>query len=470
MNLLSNMLVLAYRVLALLAWAALLVFPAYKGVWSGYVPVIAGGVAAWLVQCRLNPGTMVDLRLPQRWFLPLVLVGPALIQTGLLLWLRPEPLFDGRFVFEEARTLLASGRMSEMTYYPPAQTWWYAAFMRLFGDSALVAQLSHLPLGAAVTLATYALARRVLPFDRARWVTAAVAFYPSYLGYVLVTPYYHYLYTALTVLLGVLLLRSAETSGGSALLAGACAGAGALAKATQLIAPAQALLFWLLAPPAPGGRSRVAVRFALFLAGMAVVLAPWVGRNVRVFGEPVWVCTSGGLVLYSANNPESNGLYSSLPDEVKLDDPRAMLAHSRACSARARAFILEHPGSFVRLAAAKFLHTWGNESTFTDLINRRGRSVPQVERMLSAIFLAGWSAVVWLWAAGAWRAIRFRASPPTVEILAACLVLPNVLVYLLFEGGDRHHLPFIPLILVSAVALAGPARRLAACDPSPARL
>ena len=32
-------------------------------------------------------------------------------------------------------------------------------------------------------------------------------------------------------------------------------------------------------------------------------------------------------------------------------------------------------------------------------------------------------------------------------LLVAVLVLSNAAVYLVFEGGDRHHLPLVPLIM-----------------------
>jgi len=35
--------------------------------------------------------------------------------------------------------------------------------------------------------------------------------------------------------------------------------------------------------------------------------------------------------------------------------------------------------------------------------------------------------------------------------LAAILVLTHGMVYLVFEGGARHHLPLVPLLLIVAV-------------------
>lgn len=465
MNGLGTLLGWAYRAMALLVLACVLAFPAYKGVWMGYAPVLAGcAMGLWLA--RRGGAAIARDEAPPRAAAELafglrLVILPALAQAALLLAYRPEPWFDGRFVVEEARRFAETGLMSPLTYYPPAQTWWYALWFRLCGGGTLVAQFSQVPLGAAVALATYALARRALPPTRARTVAWAVALYPSFIGYVLVTPYYHYLYTALTVAMGWWMLRAADQRSGhaSGFAAGLFAGAGALAKAVQLVAPAQAFVLWLaLLPPDPASPRRprlgaVGGLCAMFLLGMAVVVGPWAQRNLKVFGEPVLVCTSGGLVLYSANNPESNGLYSSLPDEVAIASPGAMLAYSRHCSRQARDYILGHPARFAELAWRKFLHTWGNESAFTDLINRRGQPSPRAEKVFSAVFLAGWSTLVSLWAAASWRGLRRRIAVGPVEALAAVLVLSNAAVYLVFEGGDRHHLPLVPLLAVAAASL-----------------
>jgi hypothetical protein len=444
-----------FRLFALLVLALVLFFPAYKGLWLGYVPV-GFGFALSLVWMRRAEGPFLSA-LSERVFVVLLVLVPALIQLGLLLVLRPLPQSDGLFVYQEAVMLMQTGHLSSLTYYPPAQAVWYAAWFHCFGPSPLVAQLSHLPLHAAVTLLTYGFSRRFAP-EAARPVGVAVAFYPSFLAYVLTTPYYHYLYTACVVATawGWLAMSKRAAWG-----AGLVSGLGALTKATQLIAPGQAFVFWLLAPrpeksdsssAVRGPSTGILLRTVLFGVAMALVLAPWVWRNGKVFDAFVPVCTSGGLVFLSANNLDSNGLYSSAPDQALVKTPREMLDHSRASSLQARQFIRENPARFLQLAARKILHTWGSEATFAELLNQRGQSLGRGEDVFSAAFLTGWSALVLLWAAGAWRALRERRSLTLLELACAVVVGSNLLVYAVFEGGDRHHLPLVPLLVVLAVA------------------
>lgn len=435
-----------FRIFAVVVLGLLMSFPALKGMWLGYVPVLAGlALAQHLIKTGL-PAVVPGWS--ERRFLAFVIAVPAVVQIVLLLALRPEPSFDGLFVYREAVTLAATGQLSPLTYYPPAQTWWYALWFKLLGATPLVAQLSHLPWHAAVTLLAYGLTRQVAS-SAARPAAVAVAFYPSFLGYVLTTPYYHYLYTA-TLVASAWGWWAMARGGRGGLGAGLVSGVGALTKATQLIAPAQAAVFALLAPGVTARRKIALV--LLTAAGLGLVLAPWAVRNYRIFGAWVPVCTSGGLVLYSANNPESNGLYSPTPDQAAIHTPADMLAHSQACSEKAVDFIRENPGHFARLAARKVLHTWGSEATFAELINRRGRPLGRMEDLFSAAFLAGWSALVGLWSMAAWRDLRARRPPDLWELLVAVVVGSNLVVYAVFEGGDRHHLPLVPLLVVLALS------------------
>ena len=450
LHLVSGLSAWAIRLFPQLVAACVLLFPGYKGVTLGYVPVVLGAAwACWLVGLRWGWAARWKPGLCSLYLLP------ALVQVALLLMFRPEPLFDGLYVYRHAVELLQSGRMDPMTYYPPAMTWWYAGWFRWLGASHVLAQLSQIPLSIGVTWATLQLAREIAGTElSARRAALAVAWYPTFLGYVLTTPYYHYLYTLLTVIMVWLVYRfwKFERLSGGIFVAGLCAGLGALTKAVQLIAPLQ-VGFWLLVvlcvtKPAGAVVRRWVMGVVLFGVGMLLVLFPWMVRNWRTFHDVVPVCTSGGLVLYSANNPESNGLYSEGPDQVELATPADMLAHSRWCSEQAKAFMKNEPARFGNLVWRKFLHTWGSEATFTELINWRGEQHREIKQGFSLLFLAGWSGLVCLWAVLAAKRIRNQASLTAYEVLAGVLILSNALVYVVFEGGDRHHLPMVPVIVV----------------------
>lgn len=438
-----------HRALALLVLCLVAVFPAYKGRYITYVPMAFVAIAVIWAHSRLAQGWVPLRNASRATFVFFAWVLPALVQLISLLFMRPEPRYDGLFVFEQAVAFYQTGEMPPLTYYPPAQHWYYAAWFALFGPSVLVAQMSQIPLHALVTWLTLGIARRLAPVF-ARAAALVVAWYPSFLFYVLTTPYYHYLYTA-SVLATAWGWLAAFERPRNAFLAGLASGWGALAKAVQLIAPAQAVFFWMLA--SIGSQQNwlnagLIKRVLLFVAGMIVVIAPWTYRNWLVFRDWVPICTSGGLVLLSANSPDSNGLYSPLPDRVEISTPREMLAHSRACAAQAKAYIRENPKRFFQVAGIKLLHTWGGEATFAELINFRGHSLVRAGDTFRLLFFSGWVMLTFFWAGSILRG----SSRPSVDAMILSVIASNMAVYMVFEGGDRHHLPFVPLLAITSFA------------------
>ncbi len=459
MDILSTLLVVLFRLAAILVLACLTYFPAFKGVWAGYVPIAAAAVLVWLISVRGtrdNPLPAVLSGMRETRFTVLLLALPAVIQVGLILLFRSESSFDGFFVMRDADQFVRTGVMPPLTYYAPAQVWYYAVFFRLFGTHDWVAQLCQVPLACGIVWAGYRLAGRFMPGPHARTAALGMALYPTFLTYVLVTPYYYYLYTLMIMLMVLAWVAVAQGAGGkgAAFAGGLCAGFGALTKATFLVAPVQTLCLWILSAGRLFGK-RIWIAWTLFVVAMVLVIFPWTVRNIRVFGEPVLINTSGGLVLYSANNPESDGLYSPIPDQVEIDSPREMLAYSRWCTEQAVAFIREHPGHFAYLAGMKMLHTWGTETTYTELVNRRGRRIPWLDQGLRMVSQTGWAMLVFMWAGVSIRALRRREPPDLLELAVAILVLSKFIIYSVYEGGMRHHLPVVPLLIMWVVMKGG---------------
>lgn len=446
---------LAFRLAPLLVLSALWVFPAYKHVYLGYLPVICGSLLALAIRAR-HPGGAVRHRPPNDLaFLTGLVLLTAAMQAAAVLVFRPQPLADGYYVLREAGRLLTTGRMNPVTYYAPAQIWYYAAFFRGFGATPLVAQLSQIPLGACLPLLVFFAGRVAIGPAAARGAALAVALYPSLVLYILVTPYYFYLYTFCWLLtLAAWLRLAAGGKPATAVWGGVAAGIGALAKSVLLLAPFQALLFLALAAGS-FWRRRVWQSWLLFVCAMAATILPWTLRNWHVLGVPVPICTSGPMVLYSANHPDSNGLYHSRPDESMPANAQEMVAHAARCRRLAWAAIRHQPAAFLRRAGFKFLHTWGTETTFVELINRNGQPLQAAGLALRFVVQTGWAALVCAWAGMALRRLRTRAPPDILEIAAGLLVFSKFAVYVVYEGGARHHLPVVPmLILLVASGLA----------------
>ena len=100
----------------LLVLFCLLIFPAYKGLWIGYVPLLLGAVAGvWVSRFHVSLIRAVDSW--SRWLTAFWLyLLPACVQVVLILVIRPEPATDGYFVFQHAELLARTGVMDPMTY------------------------------------------------------------------------------------------------------------------------------------------------------------------------------------------------------------------------------------------------------------------------------------------------------------------------------------------------------------------
>ncbi len=86
-----------------------------------------------------------------------------------------------------------------------------------------------------------------------------------------------------------------------AVLGGLAFGLAGLCRPSLLAGAALTILAGLLAPP--GGMKERIGRSAALAMTIAMVLVPWMIRNLVVLGEPIWTTTHGGYTLALANNP-----------------------------------------------------------------------------------------------------------------------------------------------------------------------
>ncbi len=145
-----------------------------------------------------------------------------------------------------------------------------------------------------------------------------------------------------------------------------------------------AFLVWLLAaavlfPWAAAGSQRFA-RAAAMIVGAAMVLAPWVIRNLMVFERPIITTTHGGYTLLLANNPEFYDYLRSAPwgsvwdarefneqwradarsqnQSASLDAPARELASDRRSYAAAWENIRREPAMFAYSCLARLGRLW----------------------------------------------------------------------------------------------------------------
>jgi hypothetical protein len=264
--------------------------------------------------------------------------------------------------------------------------------------------------------------------------------------------------TALTcLLLGVfmLALRAGERRGRRLLLVAAASlllGLGCLIKPICLLVPLILVATWWIM----GVGWRSVVLGVLCSAAMVAVVAPWTIRNYRVFGEFVPISTNGGNVLYTANNPDSKGLYMRIEASPQEKDPNTgridEVKRDRRRRGMAVAWITSHPLDWLAIWPYKTSFTWGSMAG----LFRAAKSGSAAEMAAKGILNASWALLLPAVVIGT---IRARAWANLSFVPMALLIAYVLVLHLFFEAGCRHALIVLPGIV--AIAAAGLARQQA---------
>jgi 4-amino-4-deoxy-L-arabinose transferase-like glycosyltransferase len=219
--------------------------------------------------------------------------------------------------------------------------------------------------GAATTLCTYLLGRKLFGHSTAAVAALIVALYAPLIYYdgLLLTE------SLLTLLLtGHMFVLVGAWKGGSIrlwIVAGILLGLAAITRATAALFPFALLLLWLYSDSdsRPARTGLVAYVLIAFM-----MLLPTTIRNAGVEGVFLPVTSSFGFNLHAGNNPDATGQYS-MPEKIDiLRDPggkfwieqqtgRAVNAAEASAYWRSRAmdWMTAHPGEAVALYGRKLL-------------------------------------------------------------------------------------------------------------------
>lgn len=438
---------------------AVLAFPAYKGQPAAWSAVVAGLLLA------LPLATAAGRRvLAAAWarFTTADGVLPALLALAVLVRVPgvvfpPVPYSDHFVYHETAKLFAAGGGLGGLVFWPPGQPAWLGIVAALVGDDVRVLAAVQ----SLVGVATVAVLYRAWSGERevvARCAAAVAALMPSIvswnatLGHETTTLF-------LMAVLFLLLRRIDEREGRAAwpwLVAfGLVGGLASLVRPTMIVLP---LLFglrqWIV-----GRGTAVAARQALvtLLAG-ACVIAPFTARNHALFGEFCLISANFGVVLYSANNPESDGIYHELDDLPGLNHVQRDKAYGRL----ARAHIAEAPGLFVERTVKRIAYMWGTDTSGLNFVlgdPERVRGAPKAA--LQFVHQVPWILLVVAWSVAAVRCVRQRAVPADAVLPLLLLSVPWA-AHALVEPLGRHHIPYLPLIAAACAMILTERRRLRA--------
>ncbi|MGA7381137.1 MAG: glycosyltransferase family 39 protein, partial [Terriglobales bacterium] len=171
-------------------------------------------------------------------------------------------------------------------------------------------------------------------------------------------------------------------------------------------------------------------------------VAPWLVRNDRTFGQPIFIRSNFGAELRLGNGPGANGLWMEYlhptKNVVQMQQYREMgeMAYVAERKREAMAFIREDYGRFAGLCVKRFVFYWGGLPHSPD--------VSRLAPVANSLYLA--SSLLALWGLG--RAIRKRRPGAW---LFFWLVLCYPLVYYVAFPHPRYRHPIEPELLILIV-------------------
>lgn len=306
------------------------------------------------------------------------------------------------------------------------------------GYQFLLLRLVQAGLGTLSCWMLYRLVRRGWGEAAGLWAALAAGVYPPFVFYspqVLNST----LYMALVLLTLLAVAWAAEGGLMRSAVAGVALGAAAQVAGTVLGA-APVLALWL------AWRRRALAPALLMALGTAAVLAPWVVRNHRVHGSFILLDTNSGGVFYLGNVAYASWVDPAAPSPLE-DVRRETDYHQRDEAGKDRllreltvSWIREHPGTFLKVWAAKFLHGW---SPVPDR-----KSWPLV---LASLLTYGPALLLGLW--GAWRGLH--AGHPLAWLMVLFLLAVSV-THAVFVVAHRHRVPlYDPVLLALGAGLMG---------------
>lgn len=172
-------------------------------------------------------------------------------------------------------------------------------------------------------------------------------------------------------------------------------------------------------------------------------ITPWLVRNYRVFGHPVFLRTNFGAELRMGNGPGANGTWMSYlhPTQNVLEfakfEQMGELAYVKMRRQEAMEWIKANPGQFAKVTCARIVYYW--------------TSRPWGERIMTPNncgFLA--SSVMAFWG----LFLMWKQRRPGWALYAAALFIYPLVYYLVFPH-PRYRAPIEPLMAILIVFLIG---------------
>jgi 4-amino-4-deoxy-L-arabinose transferase-like glycosyltransferase len=336
-------------------------------------------------------------------------------------------------------------------YFPPGYPAVLAGAYLVFGDDLRVAWTLNAVCGALTCLFTYLIGVRLFTPRIGLLAAALLAVFPGDVlrsSLTLTEPLFGCLVTVATYLF--VRWRTAAARRGRWLAFGAVLGAAGLVRAVALVFPFVFAVVWAIRD---GVRTALA-RTGAVVAGISLVLLPWMARNAALTG--VWIIsTDGTYAFFNTHNPMANGTQSVDMHELRVREwpwiARLPLEQQEVAMSREELrygfrYALGHPREELAAILPRLGYLYGSDHHPLSA-DSPSAARHAVLRIADLFFFA----MLLLAAIGLPDALR---PPPERLVLPAIVLAITALHAVLFFGEPRYHAPVVPaLALLAACGL-----------------
>ncbi|MCG3138509.1 MAG: hypothetical protein HJJLKODD_02374 [Phycisphaerae bacterium] len=430
------------------------------------LPVIAGLTAAWMSRKQLP--ALLD-RLLHVCSRPVVgwamLLLPTVVQILFATWLDPQPASDYGAYWWQASHLRATGEYRypatfgelQVAHKTPGMAIYLAAIQLLFGETVGAARMMNILLVLLSNLLMWRLATKIYsPGSRhdqtengsftqaeacgslnadssfcvssaallvtllyaywpSRWFAALLLGYDALLGVLLVSSWY-------------LLVRSTTRPVAASFVSGLLLGAAILVRPSALLLIPVTLLASVSRAGLLPGRAMLIRRWGGVMVGVALLLTPWLVRNLFLLGQPV-LSTQAGVSFYRSFHPQAGRYYTNAgyAELHRLAGGDELQMHLLGWREGGR-FIQADPVAAMGRVARKWYTLLESDHEPAGLVcDAPGRALPAAVRKIIRSLSAGGCDLFFVWLNGAVvLAILLRNKSAEVKTRGSVYVEENI--------------------------------------------
>jgi hypothetical protein len=336
---------------------------------------------------------------------------------------------------------------SKSAMYPPGHDALAAAVSFLLGGGSLATILYVSVLVSAASWLTYRLGSMAFGEAAGRLAGLGLALFPSWLLY----GNFEYHLELGTLVLLILYLFFVRPPRHHAFwyiaLMGLVLGLTCLVKPIAIPFPLAGLVLYV-ATGVPWGEATK--RTIVLTAFMLLAILPWTIRNYVVLNHFVPISTNFGIVLHTANNPDSIGLEMAMPPQPGDTDE---VVKDRRHVREAVEWIISNPVQFLKLTAYRVAWTWGADTGFINCnACLYGKASPLAINAVRGVAQVVYLATVFLWVIGMF-AYRREIMGSVIGLAILCPILHLWAIHLIFQSHNEHHMIVLPLMIILTSAM-----------------